>query len=106
MEYLIYLAALVVGFLLTKYYYYNKGFEDGYSRCRSDISNSLLDFSYWFNENYHPAMVGNTLYEISCQLRAHGWYFMESVRDLVTKEGGTRFHDNINKYTKRTKNGI
>ena len=100
MEYLFFLLALICVFIITKWYYYDKGFEHGVKSTNEYLGWSVRNSADWFNN--HPAIFGNTLFEIGSQILAYGSFRIGNIRDFVDKEGEKRYHVNTNNYTKPT----
>ncbi len=100
MEYLYFLIALIIVFLITKSYYFEKGFEVGCKENSIRIGHSIKNFADWFNKDIHPPMVGNTIFEIGCQIIRYNSISYDGIRNFVEKEGNLRYHtERISKYT-------
>ena len=104
MEYLYFLIVLIIVFRITKWYYYEKGFEIGIKESSKHYGWSIRNSADWFNEN-NPE-IGNALFEIGSQIIAYGSFRIESVRDLIKMQGQNRYHENVEKYTKPSKDGL
>lgn len=104
MEYVYFLIALVCVFVVTKWYYYHKGFDEGVESRNEYFGWAIRNSADWFNK--HDAKIGNTLFEIGNQIIAYGSFRIEKVRDLIDRQGNHRYHVNLDNYTKPTKHGI